>query len=61
MGIVAAVASFLAQQDCNILESTQFDDELSGHFYMRMMFGAGALNIEVVAVVLSTETALPCA
>ena len=42
MGIVAAVASFLAQQDCNILESAQFDDELSGHFYMRTVFGAGA-------------------
>jgi formyltetrahydrofolate deformylase len=41
-GIVAAVASFLAQQDCNILESAQFDDELSGHFFMRTVFGAGA-------------------
>jgi formyltetrahydrofolate deformylase len=40
-GIVAAVASFLAQQDCNILESAQFDDELSGHFFMRTVFGAG--------------------
>lgn len=42
MGIVAAVASFLAQQDCNILESAQFDDELSGRFFMRTVFGAGA-------------------
>ena len=42
MGIVAAVASFLTQQDCNILESAQFDDELSGRFFMRTVFGAGA-------------------
>lgn len=41
MGIVAAVASFLAQQDCNILESAQFDDELSGQFFMRTVFGGG--------------------
>tara|TARA_A100001037_G_scaffold209816_1_gene188028 strand:- start:844 stop:1719 length:876 start_codon:yes stop_codon:yes gene_type:complete len=41
MGIVADVASFLAQQDCNILESAQFDDEISGQFFMRAVFGAG--------------------
>jgi formyltetrahydrofolate deformylase len=41
MGIVAAVATFLAQQECNILESAQFDDEISGHFFMRTVFGAG--------------------
>ncbi|NNE83441.1 MAG: formyltetrahydrofolate deformylase [Alphaproteobacteria bacterium] len=41
MGIVAGVASFLAQQECNILESAQFDDELSGRFFMRAVFGAG--------------------
>ena len=41
-GIVAAVASFLAEQDCNILESAQFDDEMSGQFFMRTVFGAGA-------------------
>lgn len=44
MGIVAAVASFLAQQDCNILESAQFDDELSDRFFMRTVFGAGAAS-----------------
>lgn len=51
-GIVAAVASFLAQQDCNILESAQFDDELSGHFFMRTVFGAGeaAPDIESLGV-----------
>ena len=41
MGIVAAVANFFAQQDCNILESAQFDDETTGHFFMRTVYGAG--------------------
>lgn len=37
-GIVAAVAGFLATQDCNILESAQFDDLESGRFFLRMLF-----------------------
>ncbi len=41
IGIVAAVAGFLAQQDCNILESSHFDDELTGRFFMRTVFAAG--------------------
>lgn len=41
LGIVAAVAGFLAQQDCNILESAQFDDEVTGRFFMRTLFAAG--------------------
>lgn len=41
LGIVAAVAGFLAQQDCNILESAQFDDEQSGRFFMRTVVAAG--------------------
>ena len=40
MGIVAAVSNFFAQQDCNILESAQFDDETTGHFFMRTVYGA---------------------
>lgn len=47
MGIVADVAGFLAQQDCNILESAQFDDELSECFFMRTVFGAGAATPEM--------------
>ena len=46
-GIVAAVASFLAEQDCNILESAQFDDEMSGQFFMRTVFGAGAATPDI--------------
>ena len=41
MGIVAAVANFFAQQDCNILESAQFDDESTNHFFMRTAYGSG--------------------
>lgn len=42
MGIVAAVAGFLVEQGFNILESAQFDDELTGNFFMRTVFAAGA-------------------
>jgi len=65
MGIVAAVASFLAQQDCNILESAQFDDELSGRFFMRTVFGAGATtpdmdNLETAFGPISQRFAMDC-
>ncbi|MGE5146232.1 MAG: formyltetrahydrofolate deformylase [Candidatus Eiseniibacteriota bacterium] len=41
IGIVAAVAGFLAEQDCNIVESAQFDDEMTGRFFMRTVVAAG--------------------
>lgn len=37
-GIVAAVASALSNHQCNIEESSQFNDPLSGQFYMRVVF-----------------------
>lgn len=37
-GIVAAVASSLSNAQCNIEESSQFNDHLSGQFYMRVVF-----------------------
>lgn len=37
-GIVAAVASFLAEKGCNITDSSQFDDVETGHFFMRVSF-----------------------
>lgn len=37
-GIVAAVSSFLAEQGCYISEMAQFDDEVSGKFFMRAVF-----------------------
>lgn len=41
IGIVAAVSGFLAEQDYNILESAQFDDQLTGRFFMRTDFAKG--------------------
>jgi formyltetrahydrofolate deformylase len=35
-GIVAAVATFLAEAGCNIVESQQFDDRRTGQFFMRV-------------------------
>ncbi len=37
-GIVAAVATSLRDCDCNIEESSQFHDALSGQFFMRVVF-----------------------
>ncbi|MGY4492274.1 formyltetrahydrofolate deformylase [Pseudomonas sp. TE3610] len=37
-GIVAAVTSYLAGNACYIGEMAQFDDELSGRFFMRAVF-----------------------
>lgn len=37
-GIVAAVGSSIAAQDCNILESAQYYDRASGRFFMRVNF-----------------------
>lgn len=37
-GIVAAVATTLSNNQCNIEESSQFNDALSGQFFMRVVF-----------------------
>jgi len=42
IGIVAAVAGFLAENDCNIMESAQFGDPDHGAFFMRVSFRAGS-------------------
>ena len=39
-GIVAAVAGFLTQSDCNIVESQQYNDAITGGFFMRTVFDA---------------------
>ncbi|MGD9822857.1 formyltetrahydrofolate deformylase [Desulfobacter sp.] len=39
-GIVAAVANALCGSNCNIEESSQFDDPYSNQFFMRVMFSA---------------------
>ena len=45
-GIVAAIATYLAQQGCNITDAQQYDDALTGRFFMRVTFdsqnGVGA-------------------
>ena len=42
LGIVAAVSGFLAQQDCNVTESAQFNDPTTGQIFLRTVFTAGA-------------------
>ena len=37
-GIVAAISTYLAENGCNITDSSQFDDTLSGLFFMRVSF-----------------------
>ena len=37
-GIVAAISTFLADQTCNITDSSQFDDSDTGNFFMRVSF-----------------------
>jgi formyltetrahydrofolate deformylase len=44
VGIVAAVSGFLTQHDCFITEAAQYGDPLSRRFFMRIVFGAGALT-----------------
>lgn len=37
-GIVAAIAGYLAEQGCNITDSSQFDDAQTDRFFMRISF-----------------------
>ena len=37
-GIVAAISTYLAEAGCNITDSHQYDDTLTGHFFMRVSF-----------------------
>ena len=41
-GIVAAVANSIASQDCNIVESSQYGDEATGRFFMRIAINCPA-------------------
>lgn len=40
MGVVAAVAAFLADNDANIIEAGQFNDQMEDAFFMRAAFSA---------------------
>ncbi len=44
VGIVAAVSGFLSQYDCFITEAAQYGDPLSSRFFMRIVFGPGAMT-----------------
>lgn len=65
-GIVAAVATCLSNADCNIEEASQFNDPLSGQFFMRvvmMPLSKSALslfsqNFEIIAKEFKIEWAL---
>lgn len=39
-GIVAAISNYLADSGCNITDSAQFDDQLTGSFFMRVSFSS---------------------
>ena len=43
-GIVAAVSTHLFEQGCNISDAEQFDDTLSGRFFMRVVFDVAGLD-----------------
>jgi len=43
-GIVAAVSTFLAERDCNILDAQQYDDAETGRFFMRVVFDPGSAD-----------------
>ncbi len=47
-GLVYAVSSFLVQQSANIRESQQFDDPLTGRFFMRVRFSLGGSDAQQV-------------
>jgi len=38
IGIVSAIAGYLAEKRCNITDSSQFDDTQTGQFFMRVSF-----------------------
>lgn len=49
-GIVAAISTYLADKGCNITDSSQFDDTVTGRFFMRVSFaseeGLGIAELE---------------
>jgi len=49
-GIVSAVSTFLAQNGQNILDAQQFDDIETNKFFMRVVFTAADLAVELSAL-----------
>ncbi|WP_339107823.1 formyltetrahydrofolate deformylase [Thioclava sp. GXIMD4216] len=49
-GIVAAVTTYLAEKSCNIIDAQQYDDALTGQFFMRMTFRSeGGMALEDIS------------
>src|SRR3982750_1315516 len=49
-GIVSAVSTFLAHNGQNILDAQQFDDIETGQFFMRVVFAAADLAVNLAAL-----------
>ncbi len=49
-GIVAAVSTFLFERGQNILDAQQFDDVETGKFFMRVVFTASEVAVELPAL-----------
>ncbi|MDB5619318.1 ACT domain-containing protein, partial [Tardiphaga sp.] len=49
-GIVSAVSTFLAHNGQNILDAQQFNDVETGHFFMRVVFTAADLAVNLPAL-----------
>jgi formyltetrahydrofolate deformylase len=49
-GIVSAVSTFLAHNGQNILDAQQFNDIETGHFFMRVVFNAADLAVDLAAL-----------
>src|ERR1700741_4716199 len=49
-GIVSAVSTFLANSGQNILDAQQFDDVETNKFFMRVVFTAADLAVELAAL-----------
>ncbi|MBC2666698.1 formyltetrahydrofolate deformylase [Novosphingobium flavum] len=54
-GIVAKVAGFLAQSDCNITDAQQFNDAANQRFFMRVVFTAGK-GVDMTALTVAFGT-----
>ena len=49
-GIVSAVSTFLAHNGQNILDAQQFNDVETGHFFMRVVFNAADLAVNLATL-----------
>ena len=49
-GIVSAVSTFLAHNGQNILDAQQFNDIETRHFFMRVVFNAADLAVDLAAL-----------